>query len=440
MSISKYIRRYSNPIFLSTFIIVSCGGIIRKWTSLPGIITSVIVLATTCAPFLLILLNKERNRLKLDNKYKNILIIYGTLLLLQAFNPLNLTLFHGIFGFIIHFSFWYTIFYYLPNRAAFNIKELISIFIIISFIQVGIGLIQYYSEPDSIWNQTSSINEVINYDEFEEEKDATVDYAFVGTAIRANGLFSYMGGMFGYMIFHFFLTFATIILRYPKTITSLLLVIGLIGALITGSRAVTLIYLIATGAFFIFQLKRKEELIMITLSLSALLFINLILNDPIHINKSIANIYENFIARVDNNSSEAEERIMAPINTLFFFDKISPYFGIGLGSTYPGINSIFGTSPYVANTPVEHEIGRTLTDGGYILLFFKFFLYATLIRALNLNRLFSLIVLGTTFLALLITTNIYVNYYLLLGIMLLDQAILYSEQTKPFTEGPNMLE
>src|SRR5690606_34391768 len=103
-------------------------------------------------------------------------------------------------------------------------------------------------------------------------------------------------------------------------------------------------------------------------------------------------------------------------------------FGVGLGATYPGINSIFGASHFVTKHAYEQEIGRTIQDGGYILLIFKLVLYIILIRKLALNRVFSSVLFGILFFGTLITTNPFLSFYLLIGIIFLDKAIRETSQ------------
>lgn len=176
-----------------------------------------------------------------------------------------------------------------------------------------------------------------------------------------------------------------------------------------------------------FSSKRKTTLIR-GLFLTILLFIlNIGLNDITGIQHQLQNAIDNISTRIIENREEGSQRISGPINTLL--DSGSEYiiFGVGLGTSYQGINSLLGSSKYGGTVPIEHEIGRILLDGGYPLLLLKLILFFLLIKNIYGNKSFYLIVLPITFLATIITTNPYTNFYLALGIILLDYSLYKNE-------------
>ena len=54
-------------------------------------------------------------------------MVYMVMLSLMAANPSNFTIFHGIFGFLLHGGFWIAIFTYLRLRKEIALETLITL-------------------------------------------------------------------------------------------------------------------------------------------------------------------------------------------------------------------------------------------------------------------------------------------------------------------------
>src|SRR5687768_3477527 len=110
--LSKKITVLCILIFLySTF-----SGSIRKWGGASGLINNIVFGIQLLLPFLFLLLRRPGYR----SPFNKLLLFYSLILFLLALNPMNLTIFHGLFGLLIHLGFWVCCFFYIRNRELFN--------------------------------------------------------------------------------------------------------------------------------------------------------------------------------------------------------------------------------------------------------------------------------------------------------------------------------
>ncbi|GEM_PF-2770474 len=415
-------------VILFVFLLLTLSGALRKWIIDNAIINIILTAIPLLSTFIILFFYNRslpQDRKLYNSQYSKLLVVFLFCLIPMAANPLNLTAIHGIVGILIHSSFWLLLFAYLSNRDIINLKKLFPYFIIMSVIQVGIGLLQYNSSPDAAINQYTQSDISSIYNDVKDIEEDLVHVATVGNATRSSGTFSYIGGYSSYIFFTIYL----FISYYNKSKNAYVLIalftLSLLGTLTTGSRSSLIIFTSIIIAFFAFQTKEKGFLIKMLSIASLLIVLNIGLGDIMGIQKQFVSSTENITERILTNQEEGSRRISGPINSLISPETPYPFVGIGLGASYQGINSLFGSSEY--NSGTEHEIGRTLIDGGFILLFLKFALFFFMIKNLEGNIFFYIITLPIIFLTTLITTNPYTNFYLVLGIMLLDN-ILYMEK------------
>ena len=109
--------RQPHKVVLFLFLFSTFSGLVRKWILPIGVVNNLVLFIQLLLPLSFIFLP--------NNKSKSILLtlmpVYLIVLLLMAFNPMNLTFYHGFFGVVLHFGFWFALSYYLNNRENFKL-------------------------------------------------------------------------------------------------------------------------------------------------------------------------------------------------------------------------------------------------------------------------------------------------------------------------------
>lgn len=412
-------------LIVTMFCLTTFSGSIRKWVFAESIISSLIFAIQLISPFLIYFFYKPKDK-PFDEKNKKIadvLKFFAIVLVFEAFNPMNVTIYHGILGFILHFSFWLIILVYLQNRNWFPIEDMYKLFLIVSIIQFALGALQYTLPGEHILNRYLSEGSV--------EDDGK---AAVGDAIRVTGTFSFISGFGAYIVFYaLFICSCIVKKKFNKILLGFLITIGIYASFISGSRGVTAFYVITILSFIIFSselLKSLNLLFQIILGIVFIILLNVGLNDPSNAIGRLEQAYSNFESRVEENKEEGTSRGTEFIDIIFGYNGPSPYIGTGLGGGYQGANELFGYSPYLAGLPPEGEIWKTIFEGGYLLLFIKIFMFYRLIYNTYINKIFMLIVIILIFSIVPIVYNVYNLMYVALGICYLDKVIYLQKKEK----------
>lgn len=406
--------------FLTTF-----SGAIRKWIFPESIISSLIFAIQLISPFLIYFFYQPKDK-PFDEKNKKIadvLKFFAILLVFEAFNPLNVTIYHGILGFILHFSFWLIVLVYLQNRNWFPLESLYKLFLIVSVMQFTLGALQYTLPPEHLLNRY-----------LVEESVEEAGKAAVGDAIRVTGTFSFISGFGAYIIFYTFFICACIAKEnFNKVLLGFLITIGIYASFISGSRGVTAFYVITILSFILFSsefLKSLNLIFQISLGILFIILLNVGLNDPSNAVERLEQAYSNFESRVEENKEEGSGRGTEFIYIIFNYNGPSPFIGTGLGGGYQGANELFGYSPYLRGLPPEGEIWKTIFEGGYLLLFLKIFMFYRLIYNTYINKIFMFIVIILIFSIVPIVYNVYNLMFVALGICYLDKIIYLQKKEK----------
>ena len=405
MAVAKDHRKYFWAILI-TFLFTTLSGALRKWGVSSGAVSNAILGVQLLVPFGLVLLFPN---IRLKHRFIPLIGLYALLLIGLAFNPLNRTYFHGVFGFILHFGFWYALFIYFSQRERFSLeKRLFRILLIITIGQLALSFIQY-SLPT-----THFLNRYVS---------ETAFIAGVGDAVRVTGTFSYISGFSAFLIFVGLYLWSAAIWKSLRPITILvLLVILLVVSLMNGSRAT-----LALSFFFIgvtgLQLLSMRNIPM--LIVTGVLFVFVILLNAGNAVTVISEAYENFLTRVEGNaaSGEQSQRIVGPIDEVLNYSGDYPVFGVGLGATYQGANALFGSSFFLRSYGFyEEEPERIILEGGFLLFIFRIVLIVVSIRLLRIPKRFSIPLWLLMIFYVPFIFNIYNMYYFLLGLILLDYA------------------
>jgi hypothetical protein len=406
------------------FCLTTFSGALRKWGFAESILSTLIFAIQLVSPFLIYFFTKPKEQAfdERNKKIADILKLYGIVLILQAFNPLNVTLYHGILGFILHFSFWLIVLVYLQYRNWFPIEKLFLLFLMVSVVQFTLASLQYTLPPEHILNRYLVEGTV---------EDA--GKASVGDAIRVTGTFSFISGFGAYIIFYTLFICACIAKKnINKILLGFLITLGIYASFISGSRGVTAFYVITISCFIIFSseiLKSLNILLQISIGLLVIFLLNVGLSDPLNSFGRIDQAYSNFESRVEDNKEEGSGRGTEFIGTIFNYNGPYPYLGTGLGGGYQGANELFGYSIFLKGIPPEGEVWKIIFEGGYLLLLLKIFMFYRLIYNTYINKIFMTIVVLLIFSTVPIVYNVYNLMYVALGFCYLDK-VMYLQKKK----------
>ena len=397
-------------ILILIFLFTTLSGAIRKWGNIGGI-GNFIFFIQLCVPYLFFAI-KIRN-LEKYKLFNGFVIVYLFLLFIQALNPLNLTIYHGLLGILLHFGFWFMLYIYINNREFFNFKRLFLLILIVSGIQIFLGITQYFLPADNVLNRYSN-------------EEANV--ALVSQQVRITGTFSYIAGYAYFFLFIGFFIWALLLSQVNFIYISILILLSFIVILMNGGRAPLLVFsfIVLFGLFYSNYLKRHFFIILLSITIIVGIFSLNVFNISETFDKSFNDFYE----RVESNkqSGEQEKRIFVPIENVINFKGKYPIFGIGLGATYQGAVALWGISPQLVEYGwYEYEGERIVLEGGYILLIFKLVLWILVINYLFLPKLFMYIFCLFTFYYLHISFNIFSTVYLFLGIAIVD-SVYYNKK------------
>jgi hypothetical protein len=344
-------------------------------------------------------------------------------LFISALNPLNLTILHGLLGLMLHLGFWWLIAYYYENRQFIDIRPLIKWMVLFCTIEIVLGFIQYQLPPDHILNKYAAIDQL--------GQDQAI--ATVGNSVRITGTFSYISGYSSFLIFANFFLWTLIRLNYNKKVVAFLFSGILLVNLMTGSRGAVLLAILIYSLIIFSEFNREtrtgflRSLFFPIIGLALLLSIN---GTYGFVNK-IEKAYLNFDERRTTNaqSGEQNQRISSDFNELFFdYRGKYPLFGVGLGATYQGATTLFGTSDYVKEYGYyEGELPRIVLEAGFIILLFRILLFLWLFSWLELNKLSKFVCFISFAYGIGIVFNIYNAIFLALGLIFLDNAGLQNK-------------
>ncbi len=398
------LRRNQN-IFLFFFLYSAFSGALRKWVFMGNSgVNNIILVIQLFMPFVLVaLMKREKPVLSYFP-----LVPYAILLVFFAANPMNMTIFHGIFGFIMHFGFWLMLFTYLNERAAFPIENLIKPFIIVCLIQGIICSFQF----------TMPIDHLINRYESGESTSG-----FEGGMVRVSGTFSYIGGYAAFLYFFGFLIWALMVAQKQKiSVILLLAAFCIVGAFMNGSRTTTLFVVACIGFGFMSYGKGVDKIRVAAITAFLLIFAS-IFNVGAKFS-AINAAYDAFMGRVEygQRTGESGNRAYETIAETLIFDSANPLFGLGLGATYQGATQTWGVSHYVTDYGFyEEEPERILLEGGYALLLIRALLFGLMIKQLKIPLIYAIPTMIYLFFFAQMVSSTFQSCFTFFGIIIVDK-------------------
>ncbi len=403
-------------LFLSLFLFTTLSGILRKWVFQSTATGNIVFGLLFLFPFIFLLIDNTNTRKIFSNKG---FISFFLLLIVEAINPLNLTIYHGLLGILIYAYIWFLLFVYIENRELLDFSKLAYIFLVIIAAETVLGFIQYQLPPEHFLNKYADMEKV----------GGTI--ANVGNAVRITGTFSYIGGYTAFIIFYVLFVWYLFKINISSIITLLSLAAGIIAAFMTGSRSATYLYFIIL-LFFVVQEFRNFRQLNIRNLMPALLLLGMmyVLNGNFgSFQKKIEEVYQNFDDRRTELASQGEEksRIVWDLVDLLNYKGNYPLLGVGLGSTYQGATALYGVSDYVKEYGYyEGELPRVVLEGGFLLLIARIALVIYFLSLLKIPPLMKVLFFLLLTYLVNYTFNIYNAIYLAFGIILLDNVYYHS--------------
>lgn len=402
-------------IFVFIFLFTLLSGALRKWIITSKDISNGVFFLQTVLPYAFLLTNDGLKNWRIGRPVLTFIIL---VLIIGMLNPLNLTIYHGLIGFLLHFNFFFILLFYLNNREKFDFLKIINLLVFFAFSQLVLVFYQYTQPPDSFINTYADVESVSSV-------------ALVGNAARVTGTFSYISGFTAYLFFHSLLVWAMIKCNYRNAYTLLLLAMGLIACFMSGSRSATYLYILVFIVILILEYRTVNKVFLdfklfVPVALIGLLLIGM--SDD-KFTGIIENAFSGFMERRTRgiDTGEENQRLFTDIIELFNFRGNFPLLGVGLGSTYQGANQLFGISPYIQEYGFfESELIRIILEGGFILFIARIILVSYLIGQLMIPRIakffFSLVIIFF----FPVIFNVYNAVFAALGLMLIDS--IYYQQ------------
>ncbi len=411
MSLDEKDLNFNRKLLLGYFLYTTFSGALRKWVfSGSAAIEGMLLLVQIASPILLTyFMRREKGGLL----YFPILPIVLVLAAL-ALNPLSHTLYHSIFGFVLHLGFWLMILIYVKERDSFPIEQLVGAMAITCVVEALLGFMQFGLSPDHVINQ------------YVRDENATKGFGDdMGT--RIIGTFSYITGYGAFLVFFGMLVWALMLENKRKLFVIYgLMVLGLVASFMNGSRSVVLPFVMATAFGFLNYGSAGNKIKAVALvACVAMLAVVFNVGEKLPF---VEKAYEAFSGRVKHgqSSGESSDRVLLTFDALINYTGHSPAFGIGLGATYQGATSKWGGSHLLPAYEAEQE--RVIIEGGYFLFIIRVMLLLYLMSQLRIPIYFSAPLLFYIFMFLQIVFNSNQCTYAFFGIMLVDKMYYLREK------------
>jgi hypothetical protein len=396
------LKRNERILFFA-FIYTMFHGALRKWV-FSGAVNNGLFFIQLIMPFVVIyLMRREKSLFSCFPLFP-----YALILIMLGLNPLNGSIFHGIFGFILHFGFWLLIITYLNERAAFPLENILKPIIIAYLIQCSLGFFQFSLPVDHFLNRYES---------------GDGPSGFLTGAVRVVGTFSYIGGFAAFVYFSGFLIWSLLVQeKYSIVFIVIMAFMGLVAGFMNGSRSMVLPFVLCLIFGFMShgQTSNKIKLaILIPLMIVVGLLFRLDQKLPF-----INSAYEAFMGRVDSGreSGESNARANETLIEILSFDSQNPIFGLGLGGTYQGATQLWGKSQALLEYGYyEEEPERILLEGGYFLFILRILMFLFIAVKMRIPILFSLPFLAYGLLFTPMVSNTFQATFVFWGLAFVDK-------------------
>jgi hypothetical protein len=348
-AIDNTARRQRQNTRLLAFVLLYTllAGAVRKWVILSGPISNVLLLGHILLPWLFYLLAPGSKQ-----RYMPVLLLFGALLLLMAFNPLNQSVYHGAFGLLLHLGFWLFAFHYLENRRLYVWENLFSLLLVLFFVEIILGIFQYSLPRAHFINRYAA--------------ETATSIAYVGERARVTGTFSYVAGFTSWLFFANIWIWSLALQGRSIRLIAFLTALAVFASLISGARMALALTLLFAVLMFWGVLKRLSfPKVFVVLLVSVLAGAGAYQRSAF-----VQEAWSNFYSRIEDGIRDEEfgRRTYGVITEIIDYRGDYPVLGTGLGATYQGARIIWGESYFIKRYGgFEEEPERIVLEGGYLL-------------------------------------------------------------------------
>lgn len=384
------LTKWFNFFFVSALLWLLLEGVFRKWL-IPSLATPLFAIKYVLfgLTYLTYFITKPYLP-KIRYLFQLILVLFLVYAALHTiYNPLKVSLLVTVFGYINYFFFVPLI---LIVPAYFNslekIERLIDWMVWLAIPMLVLGIIQYYSPPDSF------INTMVN-----EEQKLTK----IGEFTRTVSVFTFVKIFNVYLLFLTTLLIGNIFYRLNKNKSVLVqlfvLFLAVLNMFMTASRlpiGLMFLFIAIIGIYIFLNIPNLRKTIAFSLVIGVFLFLSLYF-----ISGTYKTAIDKFIFRAEMIETVAEkgregysytERINERI-TAFKYSQEAGWFGFGIGTTYQGTGMVLVN--HREDVPFEEEGERIVLEigiiGGILTLLLRWSIaiialfWLTKIRSINLT-------------------------------------------------------
>ncbi len=393
-------RRHLTRWLLFLLLYTTFTGAVRKWVLMGGPVSDALLLGQILLPWAFYLFAPGKRR-----QYMPIVLITGVLLALMAFNPLNQTIYHGLFGILLHLGWWLVGFHYLENRSLYCWDRLHGWIWLTLVVEVGLSVAQYSLPRMHFINRYAT--------------EVTTSVAFVGEAARVTGTFSFVSGYAAWLLFMNLWTWSIAVWKRRVGLVSVLVGVGIVCSLLSGGR-LSLVFTLLFALFTYAHLLRRIAFhrLLFVFFFGSIGAIGLFETTPF-----LQQSWANFASRIEDGFRDAEygRRTIGVIQEVIDFKGDYALLGAGLGGTYQGARALWGESYFMLQYGgYEEEPERIVLEGGYLLFFLRIGLLWLLLSHLQIPLAAKILLLVLITLFVPTVFNVYNAIFSILGITALD--------------------
>jgi hypothetical protein len=364
-------RRLNTRLLGFVLVYTILAGALRKWVFPGGPVSNALLLGHVVMPWIFYLAAPGSKK-----QYAPVLLLFGAVLALMAFNPLNQSIYHGAFGILLHLGFWLMAFHYLENPRLYDWEKLFGLLLVLFAVEITLGILQYSLPRTHLINRYAS--------------DTATSIAYVGERARVTGTFSYVAGFTSWLVFVNLWLWSLALQKRPLRLLVVLTALTVFASLISGARSALAFTVLFGGLMFWGVLKQLSFLKVF----AALLIGALAVAGSYQKSAFVQEAWSNFLSRIDDGIRDEEfgRRTYGVVTEIVDYKGDYPLLGTGLGATYQGARIIWGESYYIKRYGgFEEEPERIVLEGGYILLVLRMLLLVYFLNQLHIPVFYKII-------------------------------------------------